>query len=83
MIDQLNATLDGVRKAHPLHDLGDRPRRHRRRNSAGMIHKLNLGLTLEFLLVAIFIGIVFPRGGDVSSILPAYSPSSCQARCSG
>jgi uncharacterized protein len=45
------------------------------RNSAGMIHKLNLGLTLEFLLVAIFIGLMF-RSVVVmfASILPGIFP---------
>jgi predicted RND superfamily exporter protein len=45
------------------------------RNSADMIHKLNLGLTLEFLFVAAFIGLAF-RSIVVmfASILPGIFP---------
>jgi predicted RND superfamily exporter protein len=76
VVDQLNTTLDSVRKAHPGYTIAVTGLAAiAARNSAGMIHKLNLGLTAEFLLVAVFIGIVF-RSVVVmfSSILPGIFP---------
>jgi predicted RND superfamily exporter protein len=76
VVDQLNTALDTVRKAHPGYTMSVTGLAAiAARNSASMIHKLNLGLTLEFLLVAVFIGIVF-RSVVVmfSSILPGIFP---------
>ena len=76
VIDELNKTLDNVRKAHPGYTISVTGLAAiAARNSAGMIHKLNLGLTLEFLLVAAFIGLMF-RSVVVmfSSILPGIFP---------
>jgi uncharacterized protein len=76
VVDQLNTSLDAVRKAHPGYTIAVTGLAAiAARNSAGMIHKLNLGLTAEFLLVAVFIGIVF-RSVVVmfSSILPGIFP---------
>jgi len=76
VIDHLNSALDAVRKAHPGYKISVTGLSAiAARNSAGMIHKLNLGLTLEFLLVAAFIGLMF-RSVVVmfSSILPGIFP---------
>jgi len=76
VVDHLNTTLDSVRKAHPGYTIAVTGLAAiAARNSSGMIHKLNLGLTAEFLLVAVFIGIVF-RSVVVmfSSILPGIFP---------
>ena len=52
--------LDAVRKKHPGYEIAVTGLAAiAARNSAGMIEKLNRGLTVEFALVAIFIGLAF------------------------
>ncbi len=76
VIKKLNATLQTVREAHPGFTISVTGLAAiAARNSADMIHKLNLGLTLEFLFVAAFIGLAF-RSVVVmfASILPGIFP---------
>jgi predicted RND superfamily exporter protein len=76
VIKKLNATLQTVREAHPGFNISVTGLAAiAARNSADMIHKLNLGLTLEFLFVAMFIGLAF-RSIVVmfASILPGIFP---------
>jgi predicted RND superfamily exporter protein len=76
VVDELNATLNDVRAKYPGYSISVTGLAAiAARNSANMIHKLNLGLTLEFLLVAMFIGLVF-RSFVVMfvSILPGIFP---------
>jgi predicted RND superfamily exporter protein len=76
VIKKLNATLQTVREAHPGFNIAVTGLAAiAARNSADMIHKLNLGLTLEFLFVAMFIGFAF-RSIVVmfASILPGIFP---------
>ena len=76
VIDKLNATLNDVRAKHPGYTISVTGLSAiAARNSADMIGKLNLGLTLEFLLVAVFIGLCF-RSVVVmlTSILPGIFP---------
>ena len=59
-INQLDKTLDDVRSAHPKYTIAVTGLSViAARNSASMIGKLNRALTLEFLLVAVFIGLAF------------------------
>src|SRR6478672_9000540 len=76
VVDNLDHTLDTVRKAHPGYEIAVTGLSAiAARNSANMIEKLNRGLTVEFLLVAIFIGLAF-RSVVVmfSCILPGIFP---------
>ena len=60
VVDKLDAELDVVRKKHPGYEVAVTGLAAiAARNSAGMIEKLNRGLTVEFALVAIFIGLAF------------------------
>jgi predicted RND superfamily exporter protein len=60
VVDKLDAELDAVRKKHPGYEVAVTGLAAiAARNSAGMIEKLNRGLTVEFALVAIFIGWAF------------------------
>lgn len=60
VVDKLDAELDAVRKKHPGYEVAVTGLAAiAARNSAGMIEKLNRGLTIEFALVAIFIGLAF------------------------
>ena len=60
IVDKLDAELDTVRKKHPGYEVAVTGLAAiAARNSAGMIEKLNRGLTVEFALVAIFIGLAF------------------------
>ena len=60
VVDKLDHALDTVRKAHPGYEIAVTGLSAiAARNSANMIEKLNRGLTIEFLLVAIFIGLAF------------------------
>src|ERR1700720_459654 len=76
VVEKLDHALDAVRKAHPGYEIAVTglsaiaPR-----NSASMIEKLNRGLTIEFVLVAVFIGLAF-RSVVVmlSCILPGIFP---------
>src|SRR4051812_40594246 len=60
VVDKLDSALDKVRKANPGYEIAVTGLSAiAARNSANMIEKLNRGLTVEFLLVAIFIGLAF------------------------
>jgi predicted RND superfamily exporter protein len=60
VVDKLDAELDAVRNKHPGYEVAVTGLAAiAARNSAGMIEKLNRGLTVEFALVAIFIGLAF------------------------
>src|SRR6201994_4784876 len=76
VVEKLDQTLDSVRKAHPGYEIAVTGLSAiAARNSANMIEKLNRGLTVEFALVAIFIGLAF-RSIVVmfSCILPGIFP---------
>jgi predicted RND superfamily exporter protein len=60
VVDKLDTELDTVRQKHPGYEIAATGLAAiAARNSAGMIEKLNRGLTVEFALVAIFIGLAF------------------------
>src|SRR5437868_8086574 len=60
VVQKLDKALDDVRKAHPGYEIAVTGLSAiAARNSADMIGKLNRGLTIEFALVAIFIGLAF------------------------
>lgn len=60
VVDKLDAALNDVRKKHPGFEIAVTGLSAiAARNSANMIEKLNHGLTIEFALVAIFIGLAF------------------------
>ncbi|MGY3239308.1 MULTISPECIES: efflux RND transporter permease subunit [unclassified Bradyrhizobium] len=60
IVDKLDSELDSVRKKHPGYEIAVTGLAAiAARNSAGMIEKLNRGLTVEFALVALFIGLAF------------------------
>src|ERR1700743_958823 len=60
VVDKLDSGLDAVRKAHPGYEIAVTGLSAiAARTSANMIEKLNRGLTIEFALVAIFIGLAF------------------------
>jgi predicted RND superfamily exporter protein len=60
VVDKLDHELDSVRKAHPGYEVAVTGLAAiAARNSASMIEKLNRGLTVEFVLVALFIGLAF------------------------
>ena len=76
VVDKLDRALDSVRKAHPGYEIAVTGLSAiAARNSANMIEKLNRGLTVEFVLVAVFIGLAF-RSVVVmlSCILPGIFP---------
>src|SRR2546429_3373166 len=76
VVDKLDKALDTVRAEHPGYEIAvPGLSAIAARNSANMIEKLNHGLTIEFLLVAIFIGLAF-RSVVVmfSCILPGIFP---------
>ncbi len=76
IIDDLNKQLDAVRQANPGYTIAVTGLSAiAARNSADMIGKLNLGLTVEFLFVAGFVGLAF-RSVTVflASILPGIFP---------
>src|SRR6202163_2156965 len=76
VVENLDHTLDTVRKAHPGYEIAVTGLSAiAARNSASMIEKLNRGLTIEFALVAVFIGLAF-RSVVVmlSCILPGIFP---------
>src|SRR6476659_257272 len=76
VIDKLDKALDKVRAEHPGFEIAVTGLSAiAARNRANMISKLNHGLTIEFLLVAIFIGLAF-RSVVVmlSCILPGIFP---------
>ena len=60
MVDDLDKSLNAVRASSPGYTVAVTGLAViAARNSASMIEKLNRGLTLEFLLVAVFIGLAF------------------------
>lgn len=60
VVEKLDAALNGVRAQHPGYEIAVTGLSAiAARNSASMIGKLNRGLTLEFALVAAFIGLAF------------------------
>jgi uncharacterized protein len=60
VVDELNNTLGAVRAEHPGFEISVTGLAAiAARNSALMIGKLNRGLTIEFIFVAVFIGICF------------------------
>lgn len=60
IVDKLDAELNTVRNKHPGYEIAVTGLAAiAARNSASMIEKLNRGLTIEFALVAIFIGLAF------------------------
>ncbi len=60
VVDELDRTLNAVRAAHPGYQMSVTGLAAiAARNSALMIGKLNRGLTIEFIFVAVFIGICF------------------------
>src|SRR5881398_2380055 len=76
VVEKLDHALDKVRAEHPGFEIAVTGLSAiAARNSANMIEKLNHGLTIEFLLVAIFIGLAF-RSVVVmfSCILPGIFP---------
>src|ERR1700729_477263 len=76
VVEKLDHGLDAVRQAHPGYEIAVTGLSAiAARNSANMIEKLNRGLTIEFALVAIFIGLAF-RSVVVmlSCILPGIFP---------
>src|SRR4051794_5017658 len=76
VVEKLDHTLDTVRKEHPGFEIAVTGLSAiAARNSASMIEKLNRGLTIEFALVAVFIGLAF-RSVVVmfSCILPGIFP---------
>jgi predicted RND superfamily exporter protein len=76
VVEKLDHSLDAVRKAHPGYEIAVTGLSAiAARNSANMIEKLNRGLTVEFALVAVFIGLAF-RSVVVmfSCILPGIFP---------
>src|SRR5881227_537093 len=76
VVEKLDHTLNAVRQAHPGYEVAVTGLSAiAARNSANMIQKLNRGLTIEFALVAIFIGLAF-RSAVVmfSCVLPGIFP---------
>src|SRR6202011_5750743 len=76
VVNKLDSALDKVRAEHPGYEIAVTGLSViAARNSANMIEKLNRGLTVEFLLVAVFIGLAF-RSVVVmfSCILPGIFP---------
>src|SRR6201990_1621448 len=76
VVNKLDHALDKVRAGHPGYEIAVTGLSViAARNSANMIEKLNHGLTIEFLLVAVFIGLAF-RSVVVmfSCILPGIFP---------
>lgn len=76
VVNKLDSALDKVRAEHPGYEIAVTGLSViAARNSSNMIEKLNRGLTVEFLLVAIFIGLAF-RSVVVmfSCILPGIFP---------
>jgi uncharacterized protein len=76
VVNQVNERLDAVRAQHPGYTIAVTGLAViAARNSAGMISKLNHGLTIEFVFIAAFIGLAF-RSLPVmfASLLPGIFP---------
>jgi len=76
VVEKLDHGLDTVRKAHPGYEIAVTGLSAiAARNSANMIEKLNRGLTIEFALVALFIGLAFRSWVvGLACILPGIFP---------
>ena len=76
VVEQLDKTLDTVRKAHPGYTISVTGLSAiAARNSANMIGKLNRALTIEIVFVAAFIGLAFRSVvAMLASILPGIFP---------
>jgi hypothetical protein len=76
VVEKLDGGLDTVRKAHPGYEIAVTGLSAiAARNSANMIEKLNRGLTIEFALVALFIGLAFRSWVvGLACILPGIFP---------
>jgi uncharacterized protein len=75
-VQDLDAALDAVRRAHPGYAIAVTSLSAiAARNSAAMINKLSRGITVEVVLIAAFVGLAF-RSFTVmlASILPAIFP---------
>ncbi len=60
VVEKLDSALNAVRQKHPGYEIAVTGLSAiAARNSANMIEKLNRGLTIEFALVAVFIGLAF------------------------
>ncbi|MGA2042166.1 MAG: MMPL family transporter [Roseiarcus sp.] len=71
IVDQLDATLAELRARHPGYSIAVTGLSViAARNSAAMIDKLNRGLTLEFVFVAVFIGLAFRSFPVILAVLP-------------
>ncbi len=71
IVTQLNERLDAVRARHPSYVIEPTGLSIiAARNSAGMINKLNRGLTLEFAFIAAFIGAAFRSVPVMLACLP-------------
>jgi predicted RND superfamily exporter protein len=71
IVEQLNARLDALRARHPGYTIETTGLSViAARNSAGMINKLNNGLTFEFAFIAAFIGLAFRSLPVALSCLP-------------
>ena len=76
IVDELDARLNAVRARHPGYTIAVTGLSViAARNSAGMIGKLNRGLTIEFVFVAAFIGLAFRSFAVMlASMLPGIFP---------
>src|ERR1700756_4436920 len=76
VVENLDHSLDAVRKEHPGYEIAVTGLSAiAARNSASMIEKLNRGLTVEFALVALFIGLAFRSWVvGLACILPGIFP---------
>src|ERR1700757_1142130 len=76
IVDKLDHELDAVRAKHPGYEIAVTGLAAiAARNSAGMIEKLNRGLTIEFAIVAMFIGLAFRSWVVIfACILPGIFP---------
>ena len=72
IVEQLNARLDSLRARYPDYRIETTGLSViAARNSAGMIEKLNHGLTVEFAFIAAFIGLAFRSARIGLACLPA------------
>ncbi len=76
VVNTLDGNLNAVRAAHPRYQIAVTGLAViSARNSAGMIEKLSRGLTIEFVFVAIFIGLAFRSVVvGLATIMPAIFP---------
>jgi predicted RND superfamily exporter protein len=76
VVDKLDGLLQDVRAKHPGYEIAVTGLSAiAARNSASMIEKLNHGLTIEFVLVAVFIGLAFRSWVvGLACILPGIFP---------